>query len=138
MPLSPHLPPNDDALCSAIERVLPEATAAWLFGSAAHGGWQPGSDLDIAVAVRPALSGPDLLKRTQLLGDQLNHDVDLLDFYRLHTLMQVQVVTTGRLLFARNAAQLTGYIGAALTEYQHLQHWRQPMVEAMAHRMAHA
>ena len=138
MPPTLHLPPTDDALCTAIGQVLPEASAAWLFGSAANGNWQPGSDLDIAVAMRPSLDAPTRLTRAQALGTVLNQDVDLLDFYQLHTLMQVQVVTTGRLLFAHDAAQLTGYIGQALTEYQHLQHWRQPMVDAMATRMAQA
>ena len=138
MPPTLHLPPTDDALRAAIGQVMPEASAAWLFGSAANGNWQPGSDLDIAVAMRPSLDAPTRLTRAQALGTVLNHDVDLLDFYQLHTLMQVQVVSTGRLLFAHDAAQLTGYIGQALTEYQHLQHWRQPMVDAMATRMAQA
>jgi len=138
MPMSSHILPSDDALCTAIGRVLPEATAAWLFGSAANGHWQPGSDLDISVATRPGLNGPDLLERANGLSALLHQDVDLLDFYQLHTLMQVQVLRTGRLLFAHDAAHLAGYIGHTLTEYQHLQYWRGPMVSAMAERMAHA
>lgn len=137
MPLaSPELP-TDDALCGAIAQVLPEAQAAWLFGSAAQGTWQPGSDLDLAVAIHPSLGKAELIQRQQRLADVLGHDVDLLDYYRLHTLMQVQVVATGRLLHAHDPVQLAAYVGHTLTEYQHLQHWRQPMVEAMANRMAH-
>ena len=138
MPPDFTAPPTDDALRLAIEQVLPEAQAAWLFGSAAQGHWQPGSDVDIAVALHPPLQGAQMQQRQQGLATMLNHDVDLLEYFKLHTLMQVQVVSTGRLLFARNPADLAAYVGQTLTEYQHLQHWRQPMVDDMASRMAQA
>lgn len=132
-----HQPPTDDALCRAIVAVLPQATAAWLFGSASSGHWQLDSDIDLAVAVRPALDATMRHRAALEIGDRLGHDVDLLDFHAEHTLMQAQVLATGRLLFAQEPAQLLAYVGHTMTEYQHMQDWRQPMVTDMARRMAH-
>lgn len=128
-------PPSPDAIASALRELLPDARAAWLFGSAAKGHWQPGSDLDIAVGLSRAWATTERLSVAERLTARFGMDVDLLDFHRLHTVMQVQIIGTGRLLFSLDPVQLTQYQGFLHTEYQHMQRWRQPMIKQLAQRL---
>lgn len=128
-------PPPDDAITAAVSAVVPSATAVWLFGSAARGRWQVGSDLDIAVQVPAPWTPSERFQAAQALSVRLNADVDLLDFQQLDTVMQVQVLETGRLLMARDPVKLIQYAGFLRTEYQNIQRWRQPMMHALAERL---
>lgn len=130
--------PTDDAILAAVLGVVPTATAVWLFGSAAKGHWRAGSDLDLAVQTQSDWSAADRLEAAQTLAQSLGVDVDLLDFQRLDTVMQVQVLDTGRLVYARDPVALLQYAGFLHTEYQNIQRWRQPMMRGLANRLAAA
>lgn len=130
--------PTDDAILAAVLDALPAATAVWLFGSAAKGHWRQGSDLDLAVRTSDRLSAADRLEAAHRLSLRLGIETDLLDFQALDTVMQVQVLDTGRLLYARDPVALIQYAGFVHTEYQHVQRWRQPMVRALADRLVRA
>lgn len=127
--------PSDDTIKAAVGAVVPSATAVWLFGSAAKGQWHIGSDLDLAVQTPEPWSSAERLDAAQMLSQRLGLDVDLLDFQRLDTVMQVQILDTGRLLMARDPVALLQYAGFLHTEYQHMQRWRQPMMRALADRL---
>jgi uncharacterized protein len=119
---------DTEALVAAVRTVLPCASALWLFGSAARQALRADSDVDLAVLLPEPLTGMDKIKKTQALADLLGRDVDLLDFARLHTVMQVQILETGTLLFADAPAKLWAWSGRIRTEYLHIQRWRQPMI----------
>lgn len=136
--MSMHQPPSQDALAHAVREVLPQVRAAWLFGSAAQGRFRPGSDLDIAVDVARSLPAMERWDAAQRIARRFGVDVDLLDFRRISTVMQYQVLATGTLLFDRDPAATAGYAGFVLSEYQNIQQWRQPMVRQLARRMASA
>lgn len=129
-------PPADLAIAQAVRTLLPTARAAWLFGSAAKGFWQAGSDLDIAVDLPAALAPLDRWEAALVLADRLGTPVDLLDFRCLHTVMQVQILDTGRLLFATDLGGTAAYGGFVHTEYQHMQRWRQPLMRQLAQRLS--
>lgn len=128
--------PTDEAIAAAVVAVVPSATAVWLFGSAVNGRWHAGSDLDIAVQIPERWSPSERFEAAMALGARLNIDVDLLEFQRLDTVMQVQILETGRLLVAREPVALLQYEGFLRTEYQNIQRWRQPLVRALADRLA--
>ena len=128
--------PSDDAIAAAVVAVVPSANAVWLFGSAVNGRWGAGSDLDIAVQLPGRWLPSERFDAAMALGTRLNVDVDLLDFQRLDTVMQVQILETGRLLMARDPVALLQYEGFLRTEYQNIQRWRRPMVRALADRLA--
>ncbi|WP_137921763.1 nucleotidyltransferase domain-containing protein [Hydrogenophaga sp. 2FB] len=134
--MSTHALPSDDAIAAAVVAVVPSAKAVWLFGSAVNGRWRAGSDLDIAVQLPGRWSPSERFDVAMALGARLNVDVDLLEFQRLDTVMQVQILETGRLLIARDPVALLQYEGFLRTEYQNIQRWRQPMVRALADRLA--
>lgn len=120
------------ALIAVVRRILPQASALWLFGSATRHALRADSDLDIAVLLPKPLAGRDKLLAAEALADALGRDVDLLDFARLHTVMQIQILETGSLLFADEPAKLWAWCGRIRTEYLHIQRWRQPMIAHLA------
>lgn len=128
-------PPADATISEAVRDLLPTASAAWLFGSAAKGRWTIDSDLDIAVDLPVALEPAERWDLALTLADRLGAPVDLLDFRRLHTVMQVQILDTGRLLFTTDPTSTASYGGFVHTEYQHMQRWRQPLMQQLAQRL---
>ena len=136
--MTDYRPPDQEAIADAIRAALPQARAAWLFGSAAHGTFRPGSDLDIAVDLPRPLDSRQAWDASEQLARRLRIEVDLLDFRRLATVMQYQVLATGRLLFDLEPAATASYCGFVLTEYQNIQSWRQPMMRQLAHRLLRA
>ena len=127
--------PSDAELAALVRGVLPDAVGAWLFGSAARGRLRPDSDLDIAVWRCASLSAANRFDAAQRLALQLGRDVDLLDFHRLPTLMQAQVIGTGRRLFTDSPVAEQHTIAMVMRDYQDLQARRQPMVRALRDRL---
>ena len=129
-------PPSHEAIVHAVREVLPQARAAWLFGSAAQGRFRLGSDLDIAVDTGEALTPVHKWKAGEQLAQQFGRDVDLLDFRHLSTVMQAQVLSTGILLFSAEPTETAGYCAFVFSEYQNIQSWRQPMMRQLAERLS--
>lgn len=127
--------PTDDSIVAAVVAAVPTARAVWLFGSATKGTWRLGSDLDLAVQTEGDWSAAERFDAAQALSLRLGIEIDLLDFQRLDTVMQVQVLATGRRLMAQDPVALLQYEGFLRTEYQNIQRWRQPMVRALAERL---
>lgn len=133
----PH-PPSDDALRAALAQTVPNAQAAWLFGSAARDRMQPDSDIDVALALPFKPTPMQVWQWQTALAQALGFDVDVLDFHSLDTLMQVQILSTGRLLFGHDSPLLWDRVGRTYTDYQHLQDSRAGMVIDLAKRLAAA
>jgi predicted nucleotidyltransferase len=129
-------PPSHEAIVHAVRDVLPLARAGWLFGSAAQGRFQAGSDLDLAVDVPEALTALQKWEIGEQLAQRFGRDVDLLDFRRLSTVMQAQVLSTGKLLFSVEPAKTADYCAFVFSEYQNIQAWRQPMMRQLADRLS--
>lgn len=82
----------------------PDALAMYAFGSRVQGHARPDSDLDLALLV-PGYAQP--LQRWELaqqLAAALGCEVDLLDLRAASTVMQYQVLMTGRCLWAQQPA----------------------------------
>ena len=92
--------PPDGAILSAVLELLPEAQAVYIFGSRAHGQEWQGSDLDLGVLVPGKAEVLALWYKAQELASRFDMDVDLVDLRAASTVLQHQVVTTGRRLFA--------------------------------------
>ena len=103
-------PPSSELITRIVREVLPGASAAWLFGSADKGYWREGSDLDLAVSMPQPFSAAARFQAAERMISALGVEVDLLDFHHLHTVMQVQIIHTGRLneFFPRCAGRRVG------------------------------
>lgn len=88
------------ALTGRLREALPNAMALYAFGSRMQGTAGHESDLDLAVLV-PGYADPvRLWELAGELTDRAGCDVDLLDLRAASTVMQYQVLTTGRRLWA--------------------------------------
>jgi predicted nucleotidyltransferase len=128
--------PSRDIITQLVRDVLSDARASWLFVSAATVHWREGSDIDLAVSMpRPFTASARMAAMEKMIA-ALGIEVDLLDFNQMHTVMQVQIIDTGHLLFSQDPVALAQYQGFLHTEYQNIQQWRQPMMVQMAKRLA--
>ncbi|MCP5246642.1 MAG: nucleotidyltransferase domain-containing protein [Burkholderiales bacterium] len=82
---------------------LPHLMALYLFGSAASGDAAAHSDVDLAVLVEGKVNTVALWYLAQRLASRIGRDVDLVDLRAASTVLQYQIITTGRCLWARDA-----------------------------------
>lgn len=91
---------SDSDIVTAVRSALPNVRAITLFGSHADGTETPASDLDLAVLLPEPVDPVRLWETGEAIARRLHVDVDLIDLRAASTVMQFQIVTTGRRLFA--------------------------------------
>ena len=82
--------------------LIPELQALYLFGSRASGRERPESDVDFAFLVPEPLPALTRWEIQEELASRLKSDVDLIDLVGAPTVMQMQVVATGTVLYERD------------------------------------
>jgi predicted nucleotidyltransferase len=93
-----------NAILQLLQNKLPCLSAAYLFGSHAQNSQGPDSDLDLAILVDgPSLDPIALWELSGELADIAGCAVDLIDLRAASTVLQYQIITTGRRLWAGNA-----------------------------------
>ncbi|WP_295446286.1 nucleotidyltransferase domain-containing protein [uncultured Thiodictyon sp.] len=100
-------------------RAAPELVAGYCFGSQVDPDRRHPRDVDIAVLPRESLTLRRLLGLQAITTDALGSDaVDLIDFYQAGPVLARQVITGGRLLFARDQSLVNQFELRALRAYQ--------------------
>jgi predicted nucleotidyltransferase len=94
---------DEQRIIAYLRSELPALLGIYLFGSQASGHADGGSDVDLAVLVEGKADPLRLWELGQSLASQLNTDVDLVDLRAASTVMQYQIVTTGRRIWERDA-----------------------------------
>lgn len=130
--------PLDEALRAALRDVLPDATLAWLHGSAARDALRADSDLDVAVWLPRPLPAERWLQAAARLGERLGREVDLLDLARAPTVTQFIVLSSGRLLLARDERAAWRLWARVLRDWQDLQPARRAALRALASELQEA
>ncbi len=85
-----------------IRQKLPDTVGIYLFGSTGSIYAQPQSDLDIAVLPASKISPLVRWEVEQTLATKLNKEVDLIDLMRASTVLQFQIISTGKRIFSKN------------------------------------
>ncbi|EJI84664.1 DNA polymerase subunit beta [Alishewanella aestuarii B11] len=83
-----------------LQQRLPNLMAVYAFGSQVTGTADKNSDLDLAVLVAGYADVIELWDISSDLAELANCEVDLLDFRAATTVMQYQILTTGKCLYA--------------------------------------
>lgn len=124
---------SDSQIVSAVRAVLPEVEAVYLYGSFATGEQNDSSDLDLAVVMPSRLNPLQLWDASNAMADKLNIDLDLLDLKAVDTVVQHQVLTTGRRIFGEGLLLdlYETYILSAMTSLEEL---RAPLIADIIHR----
>ena len=91
---------DEGAVTRHLRAALPKLLAIYAFGSRVQGTAGPGSDLDLAVLVAGYADPLQLWALASELEDIVGCPVDLLDMRAASTVMQHQVLMTGRRLWA--------------------------------------
>lgn len=104
----------------ALRAAIPELQAIYVFGSVATGQDRPHSDVDLAVLVRRPLGGETRWRLQERIAAELGRDVDLVDLREASTVMQVQVLRTGRVLFEAEGSGRPLFEATALGAYTRL------------------
>jgi predicted nucleotidyltransferase len=103
-PSDPQVAPGiDDQLLDVLAR-FPGVVLAVLFGSVALGRQRPGSDLDIAVAARRALTVAEKIALVEALAERTGRPVDLIDLKVVAEPLLGQIVRHGRRLMGSDGA----------------------------------
>lgn len=95
---------TDGAVVAALLHAIPNVMAIYAFGSRIQGTAREDSDLDLAVLVAGYAEPLQLWEQANQLTEILGCAVDLLDLRAASTVMQYQVLTQGRRLWANEPA----------------------------------
>jgi len=95
-------PEAETLVCSELQKAFPNALGIYAFGSRVQGTANVQSDLDLAVLVAGYADPLQLFEMANQLADKLGYEVDLLDLRAASTVMQYQVITTGRRVWAKD------------------------------------
>ena len=95
-------PEAETLVCTELQKAFPNALGIYAFGSRVQGTANAQSDLDLAVLVAGYADTLQLFEMANQLADKLGYEVDLLDLRAASTVMQHQVITTGRRLWAKD------------------------------------
>jgi predicted nucleotidyltransferase len=107
----------------------PNTKLIYLFGSQASGQSTKNSDWDIAIFNSEKLQHLDRWELSESLCNLLNSEVDLVDLLQASTVLQMQIVSTGKLLFdANNYAD--AFEMQVFSMYGHLQESRSEIIES--------
>jgi uncharacterized protein len=95
-------PETEKLICDLLLQALPNTLGIYTFGSRAQGTANAESDLDLAVLVAGYAEPLQLWELANQLANQLHYEVDLLDLRAASTVMQYQVITTGKRLWEKD------------------------------------
>jgi uncharacterized protein len=121
----------------AVTKILaavPEVVAIYLFGSRARGEALPGSDVDIAVLAASPLAPLFRFDLQEALAAELHAPVDLVDLRSASTVMRVQVIEHGRLLYERDPVARQLFEATALSAYARLNEERRDILDDVRKR----
>ncbi|WP_439135893.1 type VII toxin-antitoxin system MntA family adenylyltransferase antitoxin [Pseudomaricurvus sp.] len=111
-------------LIEVVQSLLPHYQALYVFGSAASGGMQASSDVDLAILMPGRLSGKELLELTGELSAVLGRAVDLLDMRASDDVINMQVITQGVCLSAPDHFQAELFATHRFSDYVRLNEQR--------------
>jgi predicted nucleotidyltransferase len=97
---------------------IPGLNAVYLFGSFASGDENKDSDIDIGILAAADLDRLTLFETAQQLSAKLNRDVDLLDIKKVSLVMQFQIISKGKIIYAKHPVELLDYETLITSMYQ--------------------
>jgi len=102
-----------------IRDAVPDVTAIYQFGSTVAHTEHAGSDIDLAYLADAELDNTSRWTLQERIAARLRRDVDLVDVRRASTVMRVQVISNGVVLYesdttARQRFEMTTYSAYAL------------------------
>jgi predicted nucleotidyltransferase len=127
----PDLEPQNRLIVECLRRTL-DPLAIYRFGSTAHGTASAESDHDIAVLARARIAPALRFDVQEQLAAALGRDVDLVDLASASTVMAMQAIGRGELLFDGDAAARGDFEDRIYSAYARLNEERRGILERAA------
>ena len=120
---------DDRRVIDILRESVPETLAVYRFGSSTRGQLAAGSDLDYAILARRPLDAVERFELQERLAAALRRDVDLVDVLRASTVMRMQVVSRGLLIFDGDPALRRRFEDYVFSSYARLNEERRALLE---------
>jgi predicted nucleotidyltransferase len=124
---------ESDVIVRVILEHYPTAQAIYLFGTFGTADEWPASDVDVAVLLPPeqARRRPHLMLTScyYALADALGRPVDLLNAREVSTVLQKEIVASGRKLYCADEDAVAEFEMLTLSHYQRLNEERKAILE---------
>lgn len=101
-------------------RLVPDAEAIYLLGSHADGRARVDSDIDIALLGAAPLPALRRFEMQRELSALLDRDVDFIDLHAASSVLKMEIVTRGKILYRRDADRVLDFEARVLGEYAEL------------------
>lgn len=120
---------DDQEAVRVIREAMPDVIAAYRFGSSVTGGSRADSDLDLAFLGRRPLDPIERFELQERLASTLRRDVDLVDLLTASTVMRMQVVSRGQLIFDGSPDQRRRFETYTFSSYARLNEERAALLD---------
>ena len=120
---------NFDPAVELICQASPGTVAIYVFGSRARGDENRASDEDLAFLTRAPLDSVARFDLQERIAARLHASVDLVDLRAASTVMRVQVLEHGIVLFEGDATERAEFEAVALGAYARLNEERRGILE---------
>ncbi len=129
----------NDAVVRILKESVPDLVAVYLFGSTATGATHAASDVDLAFLATRALPNVERFELQERIAVAVRRSVDLVDLQAASTVMRLQVVSQGRLLFEADAAERGRFEDRVFSAYARLNEERGAILrQVLRERSIHA
>jgi predicted nucleotidyltransferase len=105
---------------SQIISEIPDVQAVYVFGSVATGEELPGSDVDVAFLAPRKLDPVERFRLQERIAALVGRSVDLVDLQAASTVMRVEVLRNGEVLYDAHPGVRAMFEARALSEYASL------------------
>ncbi|WP_226888453.1 type VII toxin-antitoxin system MntA family adenylyltransferase antitoxin [Pectobacterium aquaticum] len=119
----------NDEIVLTLKKQMHDIKMIYLFGSQATGNARADSDVDIAIMATRALDPVERWELSHQLAKTVGHDVDLIDLLQASTVLKMEIVRNGKLLYDAEAAA-GEFEMTTLSMYQHLQKERADIIRS--------
>ena len=117
---------------ATLRRALGDGIAVYQFGSSVAGSMHRRSDVDVAVLAPRRLGATERFDLQERVAASLGRDVDLVDLGSASTVMAMQVVSTGEVLFDGAPQSRGAFEDRTFSSYARLNEERRGILERIA------
>lgn len=119
---------QQQTIISDLQQKIPDLLAVYLFGSQAKGEADDSSDIDLAVYHSGSLDPVTLWEVGSEMANQLNRDIDLVDFNQASTVFQYQILSAEQRLWCKSS-QVDSYEATIFNMKTQLDEWRADILQ---------
>lgn len=105
-----------------------------VYGSAARGETHEGSDIDVAFLGDNENDYYNVYMESQKLADLVRREIDLVDLSKASTVMRVQIIGKGKIIYNGNPNKSGTFMMKALKQYSMLNEERQCILDRIRER----